>query len=213
MGTLGPHHAWPERRLWNFAGIVFHATKADGSGATEAFLPWNGAGDDKHGRISALLADTDGVWVATDTGVHHIVPGHPDAQVGFGGYLHAALGPDSARVPSAPIPQKLNTLAAQWNGVPYKWGGNDRTGVDCSGYLYALFQGVGITVPRATGELASTGEGKRIRDDLKYGDVLVFPGHCAMYLGNGWTTEALHPTVGKAAIWSRKSVVVKRFLK
>jgi cell wall-associated NlpC family hydrolase len=203
--VLGDSGVW-----WTYSGIVFHSTP---SGNTEAYMPWNGAGDDKHGHIACLLADDKGVWVAADTGIHRITPDHPTNADGFGGYMRIALGPNTAQPPANSVCQKLNQLTQQWQGVPYKWGGDSKSGIDCSGYVCKLFEGVGINVPRATTELGNGSEGKRIRDDLKYGDVLVFPGHCAMYIGNGWTTEALDQGVGKAAIWSRKNVVIKRFLK
>jgi cell wall-associated NlpC family hydrolase len=193
---------------WTFGGTIFRAAPG---GEKEAYLPWNGAGDDKRGKITALLVDGSGAWAASDTGLHHVVPGRPTATGGYGGYVRAALGPAAERTPAG-IAQKLETLARGWQGTPYKWGGDSRTGIDCSGYVCALYGGVGITVPRATAALATGSAGKRVRDELRYGDVLVFPGHCAMYTGNGWTTEALDTGVGKAAIWSRKNVTIRRFL-
>jgi cell wall-associated NlpC family hydrolase len=203
--ALGRSGAW-----WAFGGTLFHAAPIDG--ATEAYLPWNAAGDEKHGKIAALAADDTGIWVATDTGVRRVTPSHPTPDTGYGGYVRVRLGPSTATPPANAAGQKLSQLTQEWQGVPYKWGGDSKTGIDCSGYVCKLFGGAGIAVPRATAELANGSEGKRIRDELHYGDILVFPGHCGMYIGNGWTTEALDAGVGKAAIWSRKNVIVRRFL-
>jgi hypothetical protein len=194
---------------WTFGTSVFHTPLPDG--ATEAYLPWNGAGT-KH--VSALLADDTGAWVATDKGVRHIAPGKSSAANGYDGYIRARLGPSTGQPPAEPKALTLARLTTEWTGVPYKWGGDDKKGIDCSGYLCVLYRGVGISVPRATTELNSGADGQRIHDELKYGDVLAFPGHCALYIGNGWTSEAMKETgVGKATIWSRTPTVVRRFLR
>jgi cell wall-associated NlpC family hydrolase len=178
------------------------------AGKTEAYLPWNGRGAKS---VSALLADDAGAWVATDAGVRHVVPGKADAATGYGGYVRVRLGTSAGQPPAEKNALTLSRLTTEWAGVPYKWGGDAKTGIDCSGYISALYRGVGISVPRATNELA---DGKHIRDELRFGDVLVFPGHCALYTGNGWTSEAMKETgVGKATIWSRTPTVVRRFLR
>jgi hypothetical protein len=200
---------------WTFGGSVFHS-KPSPNGAepkTEAYLPWNlpGKGSDK---ITALLADDSGAWVASGAGVRRITPALASATDGYGGYVRARLGEAAGRTPGAPLPQKLARTTQEWEGTPYKWGGNDKKGVDCSGYVSAVYKGLGVSLPRSTAELPTCPGGPRIRDELKYGDVLVFPGHCAIYMGNGWTSEAMtEEGVRKASIWPRKQVVVRRFLR
>jgi cell wall-associated NlpC family hydrolase len=202
--SLGKSGLW-----WTFGSGVFHASLPDGK--TEAYLPWNRAGAKS---VSALLADDTGAWVATDTGVRHVVPGKPDAVMGYGGYVRARLGASTGQPPTEKNALTLSRLTAEWAGVPYKWGGDAKTGIDCSGYICALYRGVGISVPRATNELAGDAAGKPVRDELRFGDVLIFPGHCALYTGNGWTSEAMKEAgVGKATIWSRTPTVVRRFLR
>ncbi|MBC8101402.1 MAG: C40 family peptidase [Cytophagales bacterium] len=196
---------------WTFGGSVFHTKPA--GGAPEVYLPWNlpsGTG----GRITALLADDSGAWVASSAGVRRITPALASAKDGYGGYIRARLGEAAGKTPAAPLPQKLARTAQEWEGTPYLWGGNDKKGVDCSGYVAAVYKGLGVALPRSTAELPTCPGGPRIRDELKYGDVLIFPGHCAVYQGNGWTTEAMTDSgVGRATIWTRKQVVVRRFLR
>lgn len=196
---------------WTFGGSVFHANAADDSKA-EVYLPWNlpAKGGDK---ITALIADDSGAWVASGAGVHRITPALASATDGYGGYIRARLGETAGKTPAAPLPQKLAKTTQEWQGTPYKWGGDDKKGVDCSGYVSAVYKGLGVSLPRSTAELPTCPGGPRIRDELRYGDVLVFPGHCAVYMGNGWTSEAMTDAgVGKATIWTRKQVVVRRFL-
>jgi cell wall-associated NlpC family hydrolase len=199
---------------WTFGGSVFHSRPIPGGteAKTDVYLPWNLPG--KNGdKITALLADDSGAWVATGAGVRRITPALASAKEGYGGYVRARLGEAAGRTPAAALPQKLAQTAQEWEGTPYKWGGNDKTGIDCSAYVSVVYKGLGVSLPRSTAELPTCPGGPRIYDELKYGDVLVFPGHCAIYMGNGWTTEAMtEKGVRKATIWPRKQVVVRRFL-
>jgi hypothetical protein len=194
---------------WVLGGIVFHESAPGGT--PEAYLPWNGAGED---HIADIVADASGAWVASDRGVRHIVPGHiVSAAAGFDGYVRARLGADAGRTPSSAEYAKMDSIARGWIGTPYKLGGVSRSGIDCSSYVSTVYRGVGITIPHSTIELASDSSGRRITDELRYGDVLVYPGHCALYMGNGWTCEAMTDVgVGKATIWKRKQVIVRRYL-
>lgn len=40
--------------------------------------------------------------------------------------------------------------ARTWLGTPYVWGGNTRSGVDCSGFTQAVFRNLGVYIPRTT---------------------------------------------------------------
>jgi len=53
-------------------------------------------------------------------------------------------------VPDKSLPSgRLIAEAESWLGVPYKYGGNDRSGVDCSGLVLQVYQrALGISMPR-----------------------------------------------------------------
>lgn len=63
--------------------------------------------------------------------------------------------------------------AKSFLGSPYKYGGTDKNGFDCSGLVFCSFQSVGETLPRSSRNQANAG--KEIdKSDIKMGDVLFF---------------------------------------
>ena len=197
---------------WAQNGIVFHADPFQNT--RESYMPWNGAGT----VVTALLADKEGAYIATEKGVQRVVLGQPTDTDGYGGYVRVPLG-DTYATPQNEQEQKLLAGIEEWQGVTYKWGGQSKTGTDCSGFVGAMHQNLGVTIPRTSQEMGETSQGKRVRDELHYGDTLVYPGHVALYIGNGRTAETVggsststNGSVSKATIWRRRNVIVKRFL-
>ncbi|MDR0289517.1 MAG: C40 family peptidase [Treponema sp.] len=108
------------------------------------------------------------------------------------GYLHAApLAGDLASF--SPSEARLRVIAAaeKYENTPYRYGGLDRRGLDCSGLVYVSFyDALGVSVPRNAWELHSWSE-KIATDDLRPGDLVFFKttrsgnvSHVGIFVGN-----------------------------
>ncbi|MBE6599446.1 MAG: hypothetical protein E7638_08400 [Ruminococcaceae bacterium] len=117
---------------------------------------------------------------------------------GEDGALHteeAAIGKESAHF--GPLPYTWGNFASQafkFLGTEYSWGGY-MEGVDCSGFVCAVFRSFGIMLPRNTGEQKTYGgtviplsgmDGDGVRSvlgELSAPTALHRPGHVMLYLG------------------------------
>jgi cell wall-associated NlpC family hydrolase len=103
------------------------------------------------------------------------------------------------------------TRALSQRGVPYLYGGGNvagptpgtgllanTAGFDASGLIQYAFAGVGIKMPRTSGEQYNVGR-KIAPAEARRGDLIFYgPGgteSVAMYLGNGQMVEATDPAV------------------
>lgn len=88
--------------------------------------------------------------------------------------------------------KELVNYAKSFVGHPYKYGGTklcenwkskSGCGVDCSGFVQGIFKKYGYNLGRTSDDQAS--DGKEIKaSDLKPGDIVVYYGHVAIYIGN-----------------------------
>ena len=76
----------------------------------------------------------------------------------------------------------VNT-AMTYLGVQYRWGGKSTAGIDCSGLTSMSYMINGVLIYRD----AQLKEGFHVheipREQMRKGDLLYFPGHIAMYIG------------------------------
>jgi len=116
-------------------------------------------------------------------------------------YSPPAYGAPPSPVPGAPAAaawdpgQAVIAFAAAQIGRPYCWGGTGPRCFDCSGLTMVAWQQVGVRLPRTADAVAQTLPEVPLTQ-VRPGDVLWWPGHVALYAGNGWTIEALDSRSG-----------------
>lgn len=116
----------------------------------------------------------------------------------------ASVAPGTVRGPAA-IEYAIRRGGSQM-GVPYSWGGGkpsgpstgvdsgaNTVGFDCSGFTQFSYAGVGVLIPKYSGDQYNTGRKVPV-SQAKRGDLLFWgPGgsqHVAMYLGGGKMLES-----------------------
>lgn len=101
--------------------------------------------------------------------------------------------PDGSQV-HAPNPQAATAVRAALNqiGTTYQWGGTKPGGFDCSGLTQWAYQQAGITIPRLAAD-QDNGALPISRNQLRPGDLAIWSGHVAMFIGNGQFVEAGDP--------------------
>lgn len=101
--------------------------------------------------------------------------------------------------------EKLYQFIEDWKGVPYKYGGNSKVGVDCSGFIGQLYREVyTINLPRTTSEISQVSK-PISKPNLSEGDIVIFDingkksSHVGVYLING---KFVHASTSRGVVIS-----------
>lgn len=133
-------------------------------------------------------------------------PSYDGGGAGKGGSIASDYASGGGKNPSASTGvsgSSVVSYAMQFVGNPYVWAGNSLTnGVDCSGFVHEVYEHFGISTPRYSQAFKSVGQAVSF-DNIQPGDVVVYPGHVAIYAGGGVIVEAQST---KAGITANRSV-------
>ena len=110
-------------------------------------------------------------------------PKEPELRSGRGSTTKPRTGHDMGAIAAR--------TAERFVGIPYEWGGNNVVeGMDCSGFVRAVYNLCGVNIPRTSREQFMAGDNVG-KDDLKDGDLVFFGSsvdainHVGVFVGNG----------------------------
>ena len=105
------------------------------------------------------------------------------------------------------VAQAIVSAAWSYVGVPYVYGGTSRDGIDCSGLTMRCHEAAGISIPRTSGAQAGSGKSIGSLSEALPGDIICYPGHVAIYLGNSRVIHAPQPgdVVKEASVYMGSS--------
>jgi cell wall-associated NlpC family hydrolase len=93
-------------------------------------------------------------------------------------------------------PSTITSIAMQYLGSPYVYGGSSPAGFDCSGFTQFVFAHVGISLPHSS---SAQGRLTAIAPEAAMaGDLIILDGgsHVGIWLGNGTFIHASTPSTG-----------------
>ena len=108
----------------------------------------------------------------------------------------------AARGPSA-VSAEIRSFANRWLGTRYQWGGDAKSGIDCSAYLRQMFRDLfNLELPRTTKGQIHLGQdieinARALSNGLLPGDMIFYvdrvgvPNHVVVYMGDGRITHSV----------------------
>jgi cell wall-associated NlpC family hydrolase len=166
------------------------------------------------GRISEIQSTL--VALRQDTRATNAASAAPSqASAGFARALSSVTGttaPDAVIQPPSTgdaTGADVVATAKKYLGVPYVFGGEDSTGMDCSGLVQRVYADLGIDLPRVVPDQAKVGTEVGSLANAQPGDLIVAKGsgHILIYAGNNQVIHAPRAgtTVTLAENWRKDS--------
>jgi len=91
---------------------------------------------------------------------------------------------DPSQVASDIVKKEIVNEAKKFLTTPYLWGGTTSMMTDCSGFTQTIYKFYGYSLPRDADQQQSATKPVNKIEELKVGDLVFFPGHVGMYIGN-----------------------------
>ncbi|HWP29805.1 MAG TPA: C40 family peptidase [Chloroflexota bacterium] len=168
--------------------------------------------------------------VGTAAGPAPLLAGSSAAGVSLASTSNASASSSSPsriipNLPATPTGARIVNVAQSQVGAHYTWAGTSpATGFDCSGFVYWVFNTIGVPLERTLPEQLNAGRRVRL-EELRPGDVLFFadtytPGlsHNGIYIGDGKFIHAADESTGvvitplNSAYWEQRLVAAVRIV-
>jgi len=151
------------------------------------------------GSIVDVLSRTDG-WAQV-------------SYKGVSGYVsdeYLVFGTREELEAATAVGDRIISIARQYIGTRYAYGGTSPSGFDCSGFVYYVAKQAGYSVPRTGSSMWSAGYTKVDRSELKPGDIVFFTNtggsnyitHVGLYIGGNKFIHSSSPSSGGVIISS-----------
>lgn len=129
-----------------------------------------------------------------------------------------SVGENLTPVGGTEIGAKVAADVQRYLGIPYRFGGADPSGFDCSGLVtWVLGHDFGLNLPSSkhtvTGEWYTWSGARSVdRNSCSPGDLVCWPSHIGIAIDNGHMVHAPHTgtVVQKATIWNTPPPVIRR---
>ncbi|MGQ9617513.1 MAG: C40 family peptidase [Candidatus Aminicenantia bacterium] len=120
---------------------------------------------------------------------------------------------------SLTLKENITLRAEKLIGTPYRPGGSDPSGFDCSGFVYYVFSSEGIILPRSTEKLIKIGKQVPLRRASR-ADLIFFRFekkilHVGIYEGKGVFIHASSKGVKRNILdkyWKKRMIKIKRVI-
>ena len=111
------------------------------------------------------------------------------------------------RTAESKLRSQIVAIAKSYQGTPYKYGGQDPNGFDCSGFVQYVYAQLDMPIPRTTSQLSTAGKSKQM-NQCHPGDIILFGknnrvGHVAIVTEvSGRDIEVIHSTSSHGVVIS-----------
>ncbi|TFC75582.1 NlpC/P60 family protein [Cryobacterium sp. TMS1-20-1] len=156
---------------------------------------------DAMGRIDQIQARLLQLTQGQNVRAQAAAPATSASATTFASSLSDAMAPSGATAgstvanPSAVVGSDVAAAAQKYLGVPYVFGGEDASGMDCSGLVQKVFADLGIEVPRLVSGQMTIGTEVASLAEARPGDLIVTGGgdHILIYAGDNKVIHAPYP--------------------